>query len=206
MGISERKEREKEELRIKILAAAKELFLQKGYAETSIRNIADKIEYSPTTIYLYFKDKDAIFYELHGEGFIKLKEKFSVLFSVQNPFERLKAMGRIYVEFSLENPEMYDLMFIIKAPMDCLEEDEAAWKEGTSAFDVVVTTVQECIDQKIIRPMDPQVIAFTLWSALHGICALNTCNRLDKMFENKLELIQKGVDLITNNVLDNLKL
>ena len=61
MTITTRKERQKEELKGKILQAAKELFMEKGFEDTSIRNIAEKIEYSPTTIYLYFKDKDDIF-------------------------------------------------------------------------------------------------------------------------------------------------
>jgi AcrR family transcriptional regulator len=67
MTIANRKERQKEELRGKILEAAKALFIERGFEETSIRNIAEKIEYSPTTIYLYFKDKDDIFYSLHQE-------------------------------------------------------------------------------------------------------------------------------------------
>ena len=206
MGISERKEREKEELKIKILAAARELFLEKGYNETSIRNIADKIEYSPTTIYLYYKDKDSIFFDLHHEGFGLLSQKFAVLFSVQNPFERLKAMGRIYVEFAMNNPEMYELMFILKAPMECLDKDEHDWEEGMHAFDIVVKTAQECVDQKIIRPIDATTLSFTLWSALHGMCALNPSNRLEKMFEDKNTIITNSVDLVINNVLDSLKL
>ncbi len=105
MGITDRKDREKEDLHKSILKAAREVFLEKGYHQTSIRNIAEKIEYSPTTIYLYFKDKDAIFYALHTEGFVMLNSKMSVLFSVAEPLERLKAMGRIYLEFALQNPD-----------------------------------------------------------------------------------------------------
>ena len=55
MGVADRKEREKEEMKTKILEAAKKLFLDHGFEKTSIRNIAEEIEYSPGTIYLYFK-------------------------------------------------------------------------------------------------------------------------------------------------------
>jgi AcrR family transcriptional regulator len=71
MGISERKEREKQEMREKILLVATEMFIEEGYDKTSIRKIADKIEYSPATIYLYFKDKDEIFHAIHDKGFDK---------------------------------------------------------------------------------------------------------------------------------------
>ena len=56
MGIKERRAREKEQLRRQILSAARELFVNEGYENVSMRKIANKIEYSPTTIYLYFKD------------------------------------------------------------------------------------------------------------------------------------------------------
>ena len=90
MTISTRKERQKEELRGKILQAAKELFMKKGFEDTSIRNIAEKIEYSPTTIYLYFKDKDDIFCELHKEGFILLNQYFRPLAHVVGSVRKIE--------------------------------------------------------------------------------------------------------------------
>ena len=77
MGILERKEREREDMRRLILNAARELFLEQGYEKTSIRNIADVIEYSPATIYLYYKDKNELFFALHEEAFLKLMEELS---------------------------------------------------------------------------------------------------------------------------------
>src|SRR3954447_23130249 len=130
MTIANRKERQKEELKTKILQAAKELFMERGFEETSIRNIAEKIEYSPTTIYLYFKDKDAIFHELHDEAFLMMRSKFSVLQYISDPFERLKAIGKIYLDFAMENKELYDLMFILDAPMKVLQKEDCEWDEG----------------------------------------------------------------------------
>src|SRR5687768_14798661 len=103
MTISARKERQKEELKAKILQAAKALFMEKGFEETSIRNIAEKIEYSPTTLYLYFKDKDEIFHALHTEGFTLLNQYFRPLIHVSDPFERLKAINKAYINFAKEN-------------------------------------------------------------------------------------------------------
>ncbi|HEY9245546.1 MAG TPA: helix-turn-helix domain-containing protein, partial [Candidatus Methanoperedens sp.] len=72
MGIKERKELEKQEMRKLILDTAMRLILEKGFENVTIRHIAEEIEYSPATIYLYFKDKDDIIYTLHREGFEKL--------------------------------------------------------------------------------------------------------------------------------------
>ena len=72
MGIFERKERDKQGMRKLILDSAMSLFLEEGFGNVSIRRIAESIEYSPATIYLYFRDKDEILFALHNEGFEEL--------------------------------------------------------------------------------------------------------------------------------------
>ncbi|MFN4254387.1 MAG: PfkB family carbohydrate kinase, partial [Saprospiraceae bacterium] len=74
MGVIQRKEREKEEMRRRILDAAIHLFRERGYQATSLRNIAEAIEYSPATIYLYFKDKNAILFALQAEAAVSLRD------------------------------------------------------------------------------------------------------------------------------------
>ena len=197
MTISTRKERQKEELRGKILQAAKELFMQKGYEETSIRNIAEKIEYSPTTIYLYFKDKDDIFFALHQEGFILLNQYFKPLAHVAEPFERLKAISKAYITFAMENGEFYDLMFIINSPMKTIECDHSKWEEGDRAFQFLVGTVQECIAKGYFQDMDPEILAFTCWSMVHGIASLDIRNRCSVVSAmNQPELATKASNMV----------
>jgi AcrR family transcriptional regulator len=204
MTIAKRKERQKEELKAKILLTAKELFMEKGFEETSIRNIAEKIEYSPTTIYLYFKDKDDIFYALHREGFTLLNQYFRVLEHVSDPYERLKALSKAYINFALENGEFYDLMFIIRAPMDALEKDENTWEEGNRAFGFLVNTINGCIEKGYFKGMNPEVLAFTVWSMVHGICSLEIRNRCHVVSElNQVDLAHKAGALI-NEILDRI--
>ena len=134
MGILERKERDKEEMRRKIMDASRQLFLEQGFEKTSIRNIADAIEYSPATIYLYYKDKNELLFALHEEAFVKLMQELSVVMKVQDPFERLVEMGRQYIKFAVENPELYDLMFIMIAPMETLACRDEIWEDGMNMF------------------------------------------------------------------------
>lgn len=194
MGISERKEREKEDLRKSILDAAREVFLEKGYEQTSIRNIAEKIEYSPTTIYLYYKDKDAIFHALHSEGFCMMNEKMDVLRFIADPFERLVAMGRIYIDFAMKNQGLYDLMFIEKAPIDCIESNHETWLEGQNTFGGLTHTINECIQKGYFPKQDPEVAAYVIWSTVHGMCSLQISNRCNKVISdaNKDDIIEKG--------------
>src|ERR1700710_2546607 len=117
MGILERKEKQKLEIRKLILDASMKLFVEEGFGNVTIRRIADLIEYSPTTVYLYFKDKDEIFFNLHDIGFQKLQELNRNLDSIQNPLVRLHKMGENYLNFGMENQEYYNLMFIMREPM-----------------------------------------------------------------------------------------
>src|SRR5580700_8448951 len=113
MGIQERKEKQKLEIRKLILDASIKLFIDEGFGNVTIRKIADLIEYSPTTVYLYFKDKDEIFTALHDIGFQRLTEANQDLASIHNPLLRLHKMGENYLHFGMENPEFYNLMFIM---------------------------------------------------------------------------------------------
>jgi AcrR family transcriptional regulator len=197
MTISSRKERQKEELRTKILVAARELFMAKGFEETSIRNIAEKIEYSPTTIYLYFKDKDDIFFALHQEGFALLNQYFKPLAHVADPFERLKAVNKAYITFALENGEFYDLMFIIRSPMKSITKDDSNWEEGKRAFGFLLQTITECVARGYFKGMDPEILAFTAWSVVHGISSLEIRNRCSVVSDlNQKDLAMKASALV----------
>lgn len=174
-------------MRKSILGAAREIFLEKGYEETSIRNIAQRIDYSPTTIYLYFKDKTAIFHELHSEGFQILQSKMEPLFSVEDPYQRLIAMGRIYLAFAAENADYYDLMFVQKAPIDFL--DDEPWKEGESSFSGLMFTIQQCIENGTLNFKDAEVGAYMVWSAMHGMITLTARDRCMIISEEKQDHI-----------------
>jgi AcrR family transcriptional regulator len=201
MGILERKEREKEEMRKLILEAAQKLFLENGFEKVSIRNIADAIEYSPATIYLYFKDKNDLMYAIHNIGFQKLIEEFQPALSLAAPFDRLVEMGRRYFRFAFENPELFDLMFIMTAPMDALACRDDNWDEGKTAFATLVTCVQQCIDAGVFKFQDAEVAALMIWSSVHGNTALFLRKRL-AMFEEsrQKQLMEESFDLFVETI------
>src|SRR5215469_16493619 len=116
MGVKERREREKSETRDKILDAARELFVSHGYEGVSMRKVADKIEYSPTAIYVHFADKQALFRELCHRDFERLAQVFQGTDLPRDPLERLKRIGRTYVEFGRQYPNHYRLMFMTPHP------------------------------------------------------------------------------------------
>ena len=179
MTIAERKAKEKEDLKALILSGAKKLFIENGIEQTTIRNIADEISYSVGTVYVYFKDKNAILHELHTLGFKQLGGEMRVLASVAEPMERLAAIGRVYIRFAVDNPDMYDLMFNMKAPMEFLKKVEAEeWNEGKATFSVLKMTIEQCIGQGYFAGHQPEPLSFAIWSTVHGMCSLYIRDRI----------------------------
>ncbi len=168
----------KEDLKVLILNSAKKLFVEKGIEQTTIRNISDAIGCSIGTVYVYFKDKNAIFHALHTQGFIQLSSEFKVLLHVSNPMERLRAMGKVYINFALKNRDMYDLMFNLKSPMEFLNDEKLQeWNEGKATFDVLRSTVNECLAAGYFAGHQLEPTAFMIWSMVHGMCSLEITNR-----------------------------
>jgi hypothetical protein len=88
------------------------------------------------------------------------------------------SMGRIYIKFAIENAEMYDLMFNLKAPMEFLDAvNEEEWNEGKATFDVLNTTVKQCIDEGHFKGHNLEPLSFMIWSLVHGMCCLEIRQR-----------------------------
>lgn len=190
MGVKERKARQKVEMKSLILEAAHDLFLNKGFEQVSIRNIADEIEYSPATIYLYFKDKNEIFLALHDRSFKVFNGYVADIFKIKDPFKRLTALGERYIDFALEHPQYYEMMFIIKAPMEC-DINKEKWPEGQVALDAVEYLMADCKKAGYFKGHDVKVLAFVAWSHMHGICALLLRDRLKIYEESQRDLIRR---------------
>lgn len=178
MGVSERRIRERLDTRQSILATARELFLLNGFEATTIRNIAEKIEYSPSTIYQHFKDKNEIFYTIHSEAFAELVRYLNASEIHKNPMDQLIALGEIYIQFAMENPELYDLMFIMEAPIDFLDYlEDANWTEGKMAFDYLKSVIARCINQGLIKETDLESLSYLIWSTVHGLVTISIRKR-----------------------------
>jgi len=193
MSSAERKAREKEDLKALILKASMKLFVDKGIEQTTIRNIADAVDYSIGTVYVYFKDKNAILHALHTQCFTELGGQFRVLYNVKDPLERLKAMGKVYIQYAMDNPDKYDLMFNLKAPMKFLNDIKAEkWDEGAATFEVLWTTVKECMTAGHFKGHNAEPLSYLIWSCMHGMCSLETRARTK-------EILVKNSDTIVSD-------
>lgn len=174
MGVKERKARQKKFLRQEILDAASELFVRDGYENVSMRRIADKIEYSPTTIYIYFKDKAELLEQVCKETFGRLVQRLNKITEQPgDPVERLKRGLIAYIEFGLENPHQYRATFMMPIPEGFRKTNHREGDSpGMQAFSFLTRGIAECIAAGEIPAKNVQLASQTLWAGIHGITSL----------------------------------
>lgn len=201
MGVKERRVREKEELRQEILDAAREMFAKEGFANVSMRKIADKIEYSPTTIYLYFKDKTDLLNQITEESFGKLGHRISeITSSYADPYQSLREGMRAYIKFGVEHPHHYEVAFISPI-MDYLGEDAQPFEGsmGQRTFEYLREGVTKAMNAGQIKKGDVDLFSQTLWSGIHGITSLLIGHK-GFPFVEKEKLINSVVDTMLDGL------
>jgi len=183
LGITERRERERKEVREKILDAARELFVAEGYEAVTMRKVAEKIEYSPTAIYFHFRDKEALMRELCDADFAALSAEFQKIGRIPDPIERLRRIGRAYVGFAVAFPNHYRLMFMTPHPVaKCSDERQAIrGNPEQDAYAFLKVTVEESIATGRLKPefTDPELVSQIVWSGVHGVVSLQIAKRDD---------------------------
>jgi AcrR family transcriptional regulator len=183
MGSLERRVRERAETREKILEAARELFVRRGYEATTMRAIAERVEYTPTAIYHHFRDKEALLTELCELDFRALAQAFQRIGQVPDPVERLGRIGAAYVEFAIAHPMQYQLMFMTRRPP--LKNGKAHTDPSEDAYAFLRQTCSEMVATGRLRPelQDPDELAQMAWSACHGLVSLHIVKGHDKAID-----------------------
>jgi AcrR family transcriptional regulator len=196
MGIAERREREREALRTQILEAARDILSEQGLDALSMRAIAEGIEYSPATIYLYFRDKDELIREVVHEGFMRLHEYMQAeAESAPATFSASEhaAMGRAYARFGLENTAYFRVMFelpgVAQIDCPCPEPHDGVTVTDGPSFGVVVSAVRRARDQGIMNVSDPLRGAVISWGMIHGLTSLYLGGHLRDAVQSHEEFI-----------------
>jgi AcrR family transcriptional regulator len=181
MGIAERREREKEALRTRIVEAARDILSEEGLDGLSMRALAERIEYSPATIYLYFRDKDDLLREVVSEGFRRLGEYSAAQIEAAGPeataAERHRALGRAYARFALENTAYFRVMFELPSVprAQCLRDlppGAAAPHPPEHSWCALVDSVRASMDAGTLRVADAEQGAVVSWGLIHGLTSL----------------------------------
>jgi AcrR family transcriptional regulator len=166
---SESRAQHKERIRNHILGSARELFVQDGYENFSMRKLATKVGCSPGNLYLYFRSKEQIFHSLVEKTFARLTTLLSGLCArneSRDPVETLKKGLYTYVEFALRNPQDYRFAFLMNSRK---EQNDS---QVPAPISVLATMVARCVEEGRIVRVETEVITQALWAAAHGLASL----------------------------------
>lgn len=183
-----RREREKENLRKTILHVAREVVVNDGYEAISLRTIADKIEYSPAALYLHFKDKDAILQALIDEGFDELATRLRNV-SNRGSLEGLVQQGLSYIQFAVDNPRLYEIMFLARSPED-QEHLRASAEAPPDCFVSLLEAVTDGQEQgTLTRSLPPPVLAYSMWAQVHGMASIAIARQFFWIPADQIEIL-----------------
>jgi len=167
-----RRDEGKAALRASMLAAAGELLVERGYQDFSLRQVAERIGFTATTIYRYFANKDELVFAVTDEGFRVFGDRLRAAAADESdPFVRIAALGRAYVDFGVEHPVYYRLMFMERPDylLGCFDGRREA---RIATFQVLRDAVDAAIATGETRIVDGEVLSNVLWAQVHGITAL----------------------------------
>lgn len=171
MGIAERKQRQREEVRASILTAAWQIVETEGWQALSIRKIADAIEYSAPVIYDHFENKEAIMLEFTKRGFALLNQDLeSAQSRFSHPDQQVEAMAYAYWNFAFQNKEYYQLMYGLGMP-GCETVKQISELQQFSSL--LLEPLRNLIAKSANPQVDPFLKLHTLWSTLHGLISIN---------------------------------
>ena len=176
MSTADRIERDRLAKRARILDAARELFVERGIAAVTLREIAQRIEYSTTAIYVQFKDKRDLVDQMVREDFVAFANALhAAAAGVADPIARLGRLGDAYVEFALTMPRHYQLLFM--TPLDGASDKHADAPHEPAGIDgylALLETVRECVATGRFRAelRDPDACAQAIWATVHGVVSL----------------------------------
>lgn len=175
MIIAARRERERNELRDKILAATRTLMVEGGVEAVTMREVARRVEYSPAALYQHFADKEALIADLCRHDFEELAAVMLSLDRDGGPVAVLARMGKAYLDFASDFPEHYRFMFL--TPKEVLPEEGERDDPARNAYAFLHSLVEEAMADGLIKEefTDSHEVAQLVWAIVHGTAALAVC-------------------------------
>lgn len=204
MKLGHRREEYRESLREDILSAARQLFVRDGYEATSMRGIAAKVGCSPGILYHYFEDKQAIMARLVQETFSLMRQRLNAIRLDTAPVEdRLRRGLRAYMDFGLEHPHHYALLFMKPHNLEEMPAlHQVFQQDGSETFGCLMAMTAESMAAGILRPelQDAAEVAQALWTGIHGLVSLQIGVKGFPWVERS-RLLDRQVDILMHGVL-----
>ena len=164
-----------------------------------MRQVAEQIGYSATTIYLYFEDKDDLLFSVVDQAYERLNHDLQAAFdSTPDPIQRIYNLGRAYVDFGLQNPVAYQLIFM-QRPDFLTRWSNGSRKTRPLASLIFQQAVNKAVEAGAIHNSDAECQADALWASFHGLVALSISmpmfnpERIAKAVNEALDILVTGI-------------
>jgi len=185
----------KQDLKEQLLESSRRILFEEGYRNFSLRKIAGEVGVTATSIYLHFENKDDLIHTLMEESIEKLNDKLKQTASVvSDPVERLEKLARTYVNFALENPREYQIIYMA-SPDEMSRYPKEKFRKARRGYDLVIKTIKEGIRKNMLEESHPRIAAYTLWAQLHGVMSVVLSRRLDNRIDRR-EFIDQAIEHI----------
>jgi AcrR family transcriptional regulator len=158
--------------RDKILGCACDLYLSEGLDGFSMRKLARHVGVTAPALYRHYESREHVLTDVVREAHHAFTAYLYRALEGRTAIERMQRAGEGYLDFALEHPRWYQLLFISPEHMGMAELPEDIEAMGCALHQFWVDRVRECMDEGILKPGDPVQMSLTMWAHAHGLVSL----------------------------------
>ena len=180
-----------DDTRALLVAAARDVFLEHGPVNFSLREVARRVGVSAAAVYRHFDGKEALLFAACTQGFQVFSGYLVRALAAPTPRERMLAMSGQYRAFALENPRDYRFIFMSVETTGSVVHGGKLAAASSSAlpqdttFRFLVDRVKECIEAGVLAAGEPEKVALLIWAHVHGVVSLRISGHLGAMGDDQ---------------------
>jgi len=195
----------------RILNVAFDILAQHGYESLSMSKIGQKMKMTAANLYNYYANKDELLIAIHKKAFEILYDKLlRAVDSADTPLDRCKSLIYAYVEFGVNNINLYDIMFNrrIKQYSDYIgtPQEKISYDEYHSSLRALYLTIDVIRDyrnsRQDLKSADPKDLAIQNVSALHGIISLYNSGSLATIDDDPENTLKTFIENTIRSVIE----
>lgn len=187
-------------LRDRILYISRHMLFEEGYKSLSMRKIAKQANVTATSIYLYFESKDHLLHTLIEESIEELSRYIeNRALPLTDTVERFEAIIKAYVEFGMNYPEKYEIIYMVR-PEAMARYPKEKFRKARRCYELLVETIEDGVSKNMMEVSQPLTAAYSVWAQLHGIVSVVLNKRLDSRINHE-NFIKESTDHVIQGFL-----
>jgi len=182
-------------LRDEIVEVSKELLIKDGFSKISMRKIAKRVDVTATSIYLHFRNKEELLLALIEESIRNLNDSLlKVLSATAEPPEQLESLAKAYVNYALNNPQEYEIIYMVR-PEEMPKYPKEKFRKVRDTYEILADIIRRGKEKQIFDVENPLLSAYTIWAQIHGVVSVILSKRLDTRIPRE-QFLEQSIDHI----------